>query len=186
MPKQMMTDDNMEKLIAYRELDSSCVFADDGDGFLSLTLDETVYRPVDLIRLLPYDRPDEYISCVCKEQELGIIRRIADFSEEQQRILQHQLSFRYYTPVIEKIISVREKMWFVFIKVVVDGQKKEALHTGFISQYSVLQQYRSSFDRCGRKPVSDSKFSATACKNAAENRNLPLINHKNRGGKLWN
>ncbi len=125
MPKQMMTDDNMEKLIAYRELDSSCVFVDDGDGFLSLTLDETVYRPVDLIRLLPYDRPDEYISCVCKEQELGIIRRIADFPEEQQRILQHQLSFRYYTPVIEKIISVREKMWFVFIKVVVDGQKKE-------------------------------------------------------------
>lgn len=125
MQKEKITDDNMEQLIEYRELDSNAVFADDGDGFLSLTVDTTTYRSVDLIRLLPYDRPDEYISCVCKDREIGIIRRISDFPDAQQEILRHQLSFRYYTPVIEKIFSLKEKMWFVFMKVQIDGQKKE-------------------------------------------------------------
>ena len=119
-------EQEMEEMIAYKELGPEHVrFFSMGDGFLSLEIDGITYNKVELIRLLPFRMPDEYISCLEHGKEIGIIRRITDFSEEQQEILRSQLKFRYYMPEVEKIISIKEKMWFLFIKAVVNGKEKE-------------------------------------------------------------
>ena len=115
-----------QDLIEYRELDpSEAVFSAGGDGFMSLSVNGQQYERVELVRLLPFNRPEEYISCIAEGTEVGIIRRVNDFPEQQQKVIRDQLFFRYYAPKIEKILSVREKMWFLFIKAVVNGTETE-------------------------------------------------------------
>lgn len=119
-------DENLSELIEYRTIDpKQSIFETEGDGFLSLTIGDTCYKQVSLIRLLPFDQPNAYISCVSQEKEIGVIEDIAQFSEQQQKILQDQLYFRYYLPEVEKIISMKEKMWFLFIRAIVNGQERE-------------------------------------------------------------
>ena len=69
--------------------------------------------------------PNEYI-CISdiEKNEVGIIEKIADFSPEQQKLINSELSQRYYCPVIDKIESIKEKMGNFYFDVVIGGVKK--------------------------------------------------------------
>ncbi len=58
-------------------------------------------------------------------QEIGIIKQVADLPAEQAELIRRQLAFRYYAPTTTKVLSIREKMSFVFIKAIFGDVEKE-------------------------------------------------------------
>ena len=102
-----------------------CIFSVNPNGFLAAEIDGKLYKRVILTRTLPLSLPDEYI-CISdiEKNEVGIIEKIADFSPEQQELINSELSQRYYCPVIEKIESIKEKMGNFYFDVVIGGVKK--------------------------------------------------------------
>ena len=102
-----------------------CIFSVNPSGFLAAEIDGKVYKRVILTRTLPLSLPNEYI-CISdiEKNEVGIIEKIADFSPEQQKLINTELSQRYYCPVIDKIESIKEKMGNFYFDVVIGGVKK--------------------------------------------------------------
>ena len=83
------------------EADNSPVWQDLGRVFLH--------------RAFPYDMPDKFISVQDKDgKEYGMIKNIADFSEDIQAILQGELKRKYFTPVITKINTVSAKFGYTY------------------------------------------------------------------------
>ena len=102
-----------------------CVFSLNPNGFLAAEIDGKEFRRVILTRTLPLSLPDEYI-CISdiEKNEVGIIEKIADFSPEQQKLINSELSQRYYCPVIDKIETIKEKMGNFYFDVIIGGVKK--------------------------------------------------------------
>ena len=106
-------------------LPEKCIFSLNPNGFLAAEIDGKEYKRVILTRSLPLTLPNEYI-CISdiEKNELGIIEKIADFSQEQQKLINSELSQRYYCPVIGKIESIKEKMGHFYFETVIDGKDK--------------------------------------------------------------
>ena len=102
-----------------------CSFYITEGGFTGAVIKGNSHNRVILKRALPLSVPDSYI-CVMdvENNELGIIESISAFSEEQQAIIQKELSLRYFTPVIQDILTIKEKMGHFYFDVTVDGKKK--------------------------------------------------------------
>lgn len=142
-PKPADLLDDLDSQIVLKELtpQNTSFSLSEKSGFLQMTITENdssvLYEKVRLVRLLPFQSPNEYISCivedkeglnraqVTEEKEIGIIRNLSVFDQEQQDLLLDQLDFRYYAPIIERIYSSREKMWFLFMTILVNDEKKE-------------------------------------------------------------
>ncbi len=76
------------------------------------------YNRVFLHRAFPFENPDEYISVVDKNgAEVALIRNISDISEFDKNFVIEELKRKYYTPVIKKIISMKERYGFSYWKV---------------------------------------------------------------------
>ena len=91
-------------------------------GFTGLRLNGVDYPRVSLRRALPIKNPDEYISVADKEnKEIGMIRKISDFNESQQKIINSELSRRYYSPKILEIKSVKDKLGYVYFELLIDN-----------------------------------------------------------------
>lgn len=103
----------------------NCVFSKNENGFLSATINDKEYKRVILTRSLPLNFPSDYI-CISdiEKNELGIVEHIADFSAEQQALMNDELSQRYYCPVITKIESIKEKMGHFYFDVMIGDFKK--------------------------------------------------------------
>lgn len=83
-----------------------------GDGKVEKTAER-----VFLSRAFPFDMPYEYISVLDRDKkELGLIRRLDDFDEPDRSLLLHELEAKYYTPVIKRILSVKERYGFSYWK----------------------------------------------------------------------
>ena len=102
-----------------------CVFSLNPNGFLAAEIDGKEFKRVILTRTLPLSLPDEYI-CISdiEKNEVGIIEKIADFSPEQQKLINSELSQRYYCPVIDNIETIKEKMGNFYFDVIIGGVKK--------------------------------------------------------------
>ena len=103
----------------------NCTFATAQNGFLSATINGTLYKRVILSRSLPLNFPDDYI-CItdADKNELGIIEHISEFPKEQQKAINNELSQRYYCPVVDEIISVKDKMGNFYFDVKIGDFKK--------------------------------------------------------------
>ena len=63
-----------------------------------------------LARAFPFDMKSEYISVLDRDRkEIGMIRSLGDFSGDQRALLERELEVKYYTPVIKRIMSVKER-----------------------------------------------------------------------------
>ncbi len=68
-----------------------------------------------LHRDFPFEFLWEYISVLDIDgYELAAIRKIDDFSGEEREMLVRELERKYYSPVIEKIYSVKERFGFSY------------------------------------------------------------------------
>lgn len=77
---------------------------------------------VAVLRMFPFEYEEEYLCVRCenysradKEAEIGIIRKLSDFSPEQVKIVRDELQKRYFIPEILKVNEVKEEfghtMW---------------------------------------------------------------------------
>ncbi len=87
------------------------------NGFLYIKLNEEEKRAF-LCRQFPQELPWEFISVLNDDkEEVGIIRRVELFSGEEGELLRTELERRYYTPLVEKIHSMKERHGFSYWKV---------------------------------------------------------------------
>lgn len=113
-----------EEMLRVRYLnDENAVFERTGTGFLSLRVGEEFYPRVVVVRMFPFSDKDEFISIRTAEErsrEIGIVEKMSQVSGETVRMLEEQLTLRYFTPVIEKIIKIKDEYGFAYWNVVTD------------------------------------------------------------------
>lgn len=108
---------NLEEYAEIRYLDpSACRFERDEGGFLKLRIgDSEEYARVDLSRAFPLSNQDSYISIRDAEgNEIGIIESLGGFTEPVRALLSEELDRRYFTPVIQRIRSIREEFGYSY------------------------------------------------------------------------
>ena len=88
-----------------------------------------------LCRSFPFELEWEFISVLDEDQcEIGLIRRIEDFAEADREMLVTELNRRYYSPVIQRILSMKERYGFSYWKVITkEGEVGFTLHDTFRS-----------------------------------------------------
>lgn len=113
-----------EEMLRVRYLnDENAVFQRTGTGFLSLKIGEEFYPRVVVVRMFPFSDKDEFISVRTAEErskEIGIVEKMSQVSRETAEMLEEQLTLRYFTPVIEKIIKIKDEYGFAYWNVVTD------------------------------------------------------------------
>lgn len=111
-----------EEMLRVRYLnDENAVFQRTGTGFLSLKTGEEFYSRVMVVRMFPFSDKDEFISVRTVEErskEIGIVEKMSQVSRETAEMLEEQLTLRYFTPVIEKIIKIKDEYGFAYWNVV--------------------------------------------------------------------
>ncbi|MGN1073871.1 MAG: DUF1854 domain-containing protein [Eubacteriales bacterium] len=97
-------------------------FYSSGEGFLGARLGERDVPRVTVARALPFSHPERYL-CIQDEErhELGILRDLRDFPEDQQQLLRGALRMRYFSPRILEIRSVKDKMGYLYLDVRIEG-----------------------------------------------------------------
>ncbi|MCL2820783.1 MAG: DUF1854 domain-containing protein [Oscillospiraceae bacterium] len=89
-------------------------------GFTGLKYNGEDYSHVTLKRALPIGLPMEYISVADSEnKEIGIIKSVDDLSGEQYGIVLDELNRRYYCPEVLDIKSVKDKLGYVYMELVI-------------------------------------------------------------------
>ena len=88
-----------------------------------------------LCRAFPFEMLWEFISVLDEDQnEIGIIRSVDLFEGEARDLLVQELERRYYSPVIRRILSMKERYGFSYWKVETDeGEMQFTLHDTFRS-----------------------------------------------------
>lgn len=97
------------------------------------------YSRIFLHRAFPFDHPYAYISVLDKEQkEIGMISDIEAFDPDTTAMLRAELERKYYTPVIRKILSLKDKFGYSYWKVETDeGELSFTLRDTFHSLLKV-------------------------------------------------
>ena len=87
------------------------------NGFLYIKYQEKEQRAF-LCRQFPFELKWEFISVMNEDsEEIGIIRDISLFGGEGGTLLKNELERRYYAPVIDRILNVKERYGFSYWKV---------------------------------------------------------------------
>ena len=90
---------------------------------------------VHLCREFPFELEWEFISVMDERQsEVGIIRSVSLFAGVGEELLRTELSRRYYAPVVDKILSVKERYGFSYWRVQTsEGNVSFTLHDTYRS-----------------------------------------------------
>lgn len=92
-------------------------------GFAALKTGDEVYPRVQVVRMFPFTDPDHFISIRTADEnskEIGIIKDMKDVSKETAELLENQMNLRYFTPVITKIINIKDEYGYAYFDVVTD------------------------------------------------------------------
>lgn len=101
------------------------------------------------IRAFPISSGDEFISIrepdtqlKGRGEEIGMIRRLSDFSKEEADLINVELSRRYFTPAIQKIHSFSEKFGYCYWDVTTDAGRVEFIMNNPTSSIRTLEDGR--------------------------------------------
>ena len=114
----------------------SLQFAATDGGFLALTVTGDVgaghYPRINAFRTFPLSAADRYLSLRDADgNEIGILESLADLPSDQAALLRHELERRYFTPVIERIRSLKEEFGYSYWLVDTDaGQRRFTVQSG--------------------------------------------------------
>lgn len=92
-------------------------------GFAALKTGDEVYPRVQVVRMFPFTDPNHFISIRTADEnskEIGIIKDMKDVSKETAELLENQMNLRYFTPVITKIINIKDEYGYAYFDVVTD------------------------------------------------------------------
>ena len=105
-----------------------------GGGFVSLKVGEEEYSRVQVVRMFPFTDPDHYISIRTSDEnskEIGIIKDLGDVPSETRDLLEAQMNLRYFTPVITKIINIKDEYGYAYFDVMTDrGECRFTINMG--------------------------------------------------------
>lgn len=111
-----------EEMLRVRYLnEENSVFERTGTGFLSLRIGEEFYPRVSVVMMFPFSDKEQFISVRTAEErskEIGIVEKLSEVSKETAEMLKEQLTLRYFTPVIEKILKIKDEYGFAYWNVV--------------------------------------------------------------------
>ena len=117
--------ENITPDIGFLDTDRADFYTGPG-GFTGLRYEGRDYSHVVLRRSLPVKEPMKYISVADDENnEIGIIRDVYSLKGGQQEIVIKELESRYYSPEILEIISVRDKLGYVYIEMRIQNKNKK-------------------------------------------------------------
>lgn len=113
-----------EEMLKVRYLDrNNAVFERTAGGFVSLRIGEEFYPRVQVVRMFPFSDPDQYISIRTPDEhskEIGIIEDMKQISADTAAMLTEQMNLRYFTPIITKIINIKDEYGYAYFDVVTD------------------------------------------------------------------
>ena len=79
------------------------------------------FERIVIFRCFPITNPDEFLSVrepdskkMGRGKEIGMIRYMKDFPQEQQELFSEELDRRYFSPEITKINSVKDKFGYMY------------------------------------------------------------------------
>lgn len=114
-----------DEMLALRYLNSeNAEFLKTPGGFVSLSVDGEFYERVGIYQAFPFSDPETYISVRTadeKAKEIGIIKDLKQLSEETRGILREQIGYRYFTPEIKRVYSVKTEYGFAYFDVMTDA-----------------------------------------------------------------
>lgn len=106
--------------IVYITADETVFHRTEG-GILALSFRGKEYDRVNVNRAFPFSLGDEFLSVRDSEgKEIGIIRSLVEFSDDTKKIIKEELEWVYYSPKIEKILSVKEEFGYSYWNVETD------------------------------------------------------------------
>ena len=113
-----------EEMIAFNNITKeNATFAQTEGGFISLDYNGVHYDRINVIRLFPFTDKNKFISIKtfdARPKEIGIINDLDEMDEDVKEMLIKQLSLRYFTPVISKIINIKDEYGYAYFHVMTD------------------------------------------------------------------
>jgi len=86
-------------------------------GFAGLKYKGEDYKHIVLRRIMPIDQPLHYISVADTEnKEIAILKSVAELEKAQREVVEQELDNRYYSPQVLEIMSVRDKLGYVYME----------------------------------------------------------------------
>ena len=130
--KELLDDIDEGDLILENQRESvpltpaNCRFFRSKGGLVSMELNAEGKEPefferVVILRAFPITNPDEFLSVrepdskkKGRGKEIGMIRRMSDFDEASTMLFLEELDRRYFSPVLTRILSVKEKFGYAY------------------------------------------------------------------------
>lgn len=124
-----------EEMLKLRYLNKdNAVFERTAGGFVSVKIGDEFYPRVHVIRMFPFTDPGKFISIRTPDEhskEIGVIEDLKDVSAETRKMLEEQMNLRYFTPIITKVINIKDEYGYAYFDVVTDrGACRFTIHSG--------------------------------------------------------
>ncbi len=128
-------EEEVEEMTSLRYLTKdNATFARTEGGFVSLVFDGKTWDRVQVIRLFPFTEPNKFISIRTVEErskEIGVIEDMKQVSKDTRKMLEEQLNLHYFTPIIEKIVDIKDEYGFAYFHVMTDrGECRFTINMG--------------------------------------------------------
>ena len=93
-------------------------------GFAGLKYKGEDYKHVVLRRIMPMQQPWNYISVADHEnKEIAILKSVDALPEVQKSVVKTELDNRYYSPEILDVVSVQDKLGYVYMEMRLKNKK---------------------------------------------------------------
>ena len=123
-----------EEMTAIHMITAEDKFQKTEGGFVSLNYGGVHYDRIKVVRLFPFTDADHYLSIReygNGEREIGIIEELKAMPEETREIIEEQLRLTYFTPVIQKILSIKDEYGYAYFHVITDkGECRFTINMG--------------------------------------------------------
>ncbi len=132
----LLTIENEAKEMATLKIISkeNAEFFETEGGFVGLTYKGVTFNRVKITRLFPFTDSEKFISIRTADEnpkEIGIIEDLSKMPENIATMLKKQLDLTYFTPVIKKILSIKDDYGYAYFHVLTDkGECKFAINMG--------------------------------------------------------
>lgn len=128
-------DSEVEEMTALRYMTKdNARFERTTGGFVSLEFDGKKWDRVQVIRLFPFTDPNKFISIRTVEErskEIGVIEDMKHVSKDTRKMLEEQLNLHYFTPIIEKVIDIKDEYGYAYFHVMTDrGECRFTINMG--------------------------------------------------------
>lgn len=102
------------------------IFRTTSGGVLTLQINDDFYPKVDVYQAFPLSLEHKFISIRNEnDEEIGVIKDLAEFDQESREAILKEIQWRYYTPKIKRVLSMKEEYGHMYWDVETDrGYRK--------------------------------------------------------------